>query len=87
VKVSGTMDSPKENLSNRLLVAMGQAVLLDAPLEVLGTGLDVIGKTGGAAVPAGKAVLDGGKGVIKGAGEAAGKGLDTLKGFIPLLPK
>lgn len=87
VVLSGTLDSPKENLSNRLLVAMGKAVLLDAPMEVLGTGADVIGKTGGAAVQGGKAVFEGGNDIIKDAGEAARKGLDTLNGFIPLLPK
>jgi hypothetical protein len=86
VVVSGTLDSPKENLSNRLLSAMGQAVLLDAPMEVLGTGLDVIGK-GGAAVPGGQEVIETGKGVIQGAGEAAERGLDALKGLVPLLPK
>jgi hypothetical protein len=87
VQVSGTIDSPRENLSNRLLAAMGRAVLIDAPMEALGTGLDAIGKAGGAAVPAGGAVLEGGKDIIKGAGEAAGRGLDALKGFVPLLPK
>lgn len=83
VKVGGTTQAPKEDLSSRLLVAMGRAVLIDAPMEVLGTGLDGIG----ALVPAGKAVLDGGGEVIKGAGEAVGKGLDTLRGVIPLIPK
>ncbi|MCE9518596.1 MAG: hypothetical protein K8R87_03380 [Verrucomicrobia bacterium] len=87
VMVTGTLDSPKEDLSNRLLVAMGKAVLLDAPMEVLGTGGDVMGKTSGAALQSGEAVLHEGNEIIKGAGEAAGKGLDTLKGFIPLLPK
>jgi len=87
VRVSGTIDSPTEDLSNRLLAAMGQAVLIDAPMQVLETGLDGIGRAGGSAVPAGKSVIEGGKDVIKGAGEAAGKGLDALKGFIPLLPR
>lgn len=87
VVLSGTLDSPKENLSNRLLAAMGKAVLLDAPMEVLGTGADVMGKTSGAAVRGGKAVLEEGGEIIKDAGEAAGKGLNSLKGLIPLLPK
>ncbi len=87
VVLSGTLDSPKEDLSNRLLVAMGRAVLLDVPMEVLGTGTDVISKTGGAAAQGGKAVFDGGDEIIQGAGEAASKGLDALKGFIPLFPK
>lgn len=87
VRISGTLDSPKEDLSPRLLSAMGKAVLLDVPMEVLGKGADILGRTGGAAVEGGKAVLDGGKGVIKGAGEVLEKGVDAIKGVIPLLPK
>lgn len=81
VVLSGTLDSPRENLSNRLLVAMGKAVLLDAPMEVIGTGAELMGKTGG------KAVLEEGGEIIKNAGEAAGQGLNSLKSLIPLLPR
>lgn len=87
VRISGTIDSPREDLSNRLLLAMGQAALIDMPMEVLGSGLDGIGRAGGPAVPPGKAVIEGGREVIKGAGEAAGRGLDAVKELIPLLPR
>lgn len=87
VCLSGTMDSPREDLSSRLLAAMGRAVLVDAPMEVLETGVNVLGTSGGAAAQGGKAVLDGSGEVLKGAGEAAGQGIEILKGFVPLLPK
>ena len=74
VHLSGAMDDPKEDLSNRLLAAAGKALLLDTPMSVLGTGADVIGKTG---LPA-KAVLD-------GATDAVEKSVDVLKSLVPFI--
>lgn len=88
VHLSGSIESPKEDLSNRLLAAMGKALLIDAPLEVVGKGTEVIGRTGNAVLNgAGQGVIDSGNEVIKGAGDAVGQGVDVLKGFIPLIPK
>ena len=87
VVISGTTDSPKENLSSRLLAAAGQAVLIDTPMEILGAGADVLGKTGGAAAEGGRAVIDTGREVIKGAGDAVGRTVDAVQGLIPLIPK
>lgn len=86
VRVSGAVDSPKEDLSNRLLSAMGRAVLIDAPMELLDSGINGIGKAG-VVLPGGDAVLEGGREVIKGASDAAGRGIDLLKDLIPLPPK
>jgi hypothetical protein len=86
VKMAGNLDTGlHEDLSNRLLAAMGRA-LIDEPLDLamksvdlLGKkGLDVVGKTG-------STVIEGGKGIIQGAGDAASKGVDVIKGFVPFL--
>ncbi len=87
VHLSGTMDSPREDLSNKLLAAMGKALLIDAPMEAVGKGTEVLGKTGNAVLNGGQGVIDSNKDVIKEAGDAVGQGVDILKGFIPLIPK
>ncbi len=83
VRVTGDINKPSEDLSNRLLAAAGKALLLDTPLGAAQTGLDVLGGTG--------APVNGAKGVIQGTGEAAGKavetGVDLLKGFVPIFGK
>ena len=86
VHLSGTMDSPKEDLSNRLLAAMGKA-LIDAPVDAVVKGAEILGKTGDAILNGRPDVLDSGKGVLKDAGGAVGQGVEVLKGFIPLFPK
>lgn len=87
VHLDGTVASPKEDLSNRLLAAMGKALLIDAPLDAVGKGVDVLGKTGASLLDPRQGVIENGKEIIKGAGEAAGQGLDILKGVMPLFPK
>lgn len=88
VRLSGTVDSPKEDLSNRLLAAMGKALLIDASVELAGKGVEVIGKTSTDVINNGsQGVIDSGKEVIKGAGDTVGQGVDVIKGFIPLFPK
>ena len=87
VHLGGTMDSPTEDLSNRLLAAMGKALLIDAPLEIAGKGVEVLGKTGSQVLNPGQGVIESSKEVIKGTGEAVGQGVDVLKGFIPLFPR
>lgn len=79
VRVTGDVNRPSEDLSNRLLAAAGKALLIDTPLGAAQTGLDVLG-TGGLPV-------DGAKGIIQGTGKAVETGVDVLKGFVPLLGK
>jgi hypothetical protein len=74
VHLSGALDDPKEDLSNRLLAAAGKALLLDTPMSVLGTGADFVGKTGLPAQP----ILDGAK-------DAVEKGADLIRGFVPFI--
>lgn len=86
VRLSGTLESPREDLSNRLLAAMGKA-LIDAPMQVAGKGVEVLGKTGTEILKSGPGVIESGKDVIKGAGDAVGQGVDVIKEFIPFFPK
>ncbi|TLD71515.1 hypothetical protein FEM03_08305 [Phragmitibacter flavus] len=87
VQLSGTIGAPKEDLSNRLLAAMGKALILDAPLGAAGVGVDILKGTGEVAGDAAKGTVETGAGVIEGAGKAAGKavetGADLLKKVIP----
>ena len=83
VKITGSMDDPKEDLSSRLLIAMGQSVA-DVPMSVLSTGAGVLEKAGG---PAGRGALEGGKEIIHGAGSVIEKGVDTVKDLVPFLHK
>jgi hypothetical protein len=79
VHLSGNLDGTiKEDLSNRLLAAMGMS-LIDAPLGAVETGVDILGKAGAAPV------IDTGKGVIHKAGDVLEKGVDTVKGLIPFI--
>jgi|GEM_PF-4282462 len=88
VRLSGTLDSPKEDLSNRLLAAMGKALILDAPLGAAGAGVDLLMETPGVAGEAAKGTVETGKDVLEGAGKAAEKavesGADLLKKVIPV---
>lgn len=86
VKMAGNLDTGlHEDLSNRLLAAMGRA-LIDEPLDVALKGVDLLGKAGIDVVgKTGNTVIEGGKGLIEGAGDAASKGVDVIKGFVPFL--
>lgn len=94
VRLTGTIDSPREDLSNRLLLAAGKAII-EAPLEAAGAGVELLGKSGGAAADVAKGVtgtaVDVTKDVIKGTGNAAGKavetGVDIIKGVVPIFGK
>ncbi|MEY4484904.1 MAG: hypothetical protein RL693_2356, partial [Verrucomicrobiota bacterium] len=83
VRITGDVNRPNEDLSNRLLAAAGKALLLDTPLIVPQMGLDALG---GAGLP-----VDGAKTILQGTGGAAGKavetGVDVIKGLVPLLGK
>ncbi|MFZ4763774.1 MAG: hypothetical protein ACOYMN_02375 [Roseimicrobium sp.] len=79
-------------MSNRLLAAAGKA-LIEAPLDVAGAGVELLEKNTGAvgetakrvgdgAAEAGANVLQGGKDIIKGTGEAAGKAFETGVGAL-----
>lgn len=83
VRITGDVNRPNEDLSNRLLAAAGKALLLDTPLIVPQMGLDA---AGGAGLP-----VDGAKALLQGTGEAAGKavetGVDAIKGLVPIFGK
>lgn len=83
VNLSGTLDSIREDLTDRLLVAMGKAAL-DVPLDLAGKSLDVLGN----AAPAGpvKEVIRTGQEVLGGKlpEKAVESGLDILKGAVPI---
>lgn len=87
VRLTGTLDSPREDLSNRLLAAMGKE-LIAAPLGVAGKGIEILGSAGG---EPGKGAAEVGKEVLKTTEDAAGKvmesGADLLKGVVPLFGK
>jgi hypothetical protein len=80
VRVSGPIDQPREDLSNRLLAAAGKALILDTPLNAVGTGVGV-----------GVKVLEGGTEVLKvmpgPAGSAVEAGTDLLKSLVPIFGK
>ena len=87
VSVSGTLDAPSEDLSNRLLAAMGKE-LIAAPLSVAEKGIEVLGNSAG---EPGKGAAEVSKEVLKTTQDAAGKavetGVDVLKGMVPLFGK
>lgn len=87
VRLTGTLDSPREDLSNRLLAAMGKE-LIAAPLGMAEKGIEVLGTAGG---EPGKGAAEVGKEVLKTTEDAAGKvmesGADLLKGVVPLFGK
>jgi hypothetical protein len=91
VHISGPVESPREDLTNRVLVAMGLA-----PLDVAQKGVEILsGMAGGASgtgakgtTEAAKGVIEAGKNVINGAaGKAVETGVDILKGVVPILGK
>ena len=83
VHINGPIGAVREDLTDRILLAMGLA-----PLDLAGKGVDILtgtaGGVGGTAVDVTKGVLNTGKDVIQGTGEAAGtvleKGVDIIKG-------
>lgn len=87
VRLTGTLDAPREDLSNRLLAAMGKE-LIAAPLGMAEKGIEVLGAAGG---EPGEGAVEVGKEVLKTTEEAAGKvmesGADLLKGVVPLFGK
>ena len=90
VKLTGSIDSPREDLSNRLLLAAGKAII-EAPLDAAGAGVELLGKSGGVATDAAKGVtgtaVDVTKDVIKGTGKAVETGVDIIKGVVPIFGK
>jgi len=81
VKISGPVDQPREDLSNRLLAALGKALILDAPLGAASTAIE----TG---VGVGGKVIEGGADVLKGEPtKAVEKGVEMLKDLVPLFGK
>lgn len=100
VNLTGTVDSIREDLTNRLLIAMGKAAL-DVPLDLAGRSLEVLGEAAGMPVsPAAvkevtNEVMKAGTEVLQGSGDAAGKtvekavetGVDVLKGVVPIFGK
>ncbi|QIF02129.1 hypothetical protein [Roseimicrobium sp. ORNL1] len=102
VNITGTVDAIREDLSNRLLIAMGKAAL-DVPLDLAGRSLEILGDATGTPVPMTPAavkevtteVIKTGTEVIQGTGGAAEKtmekavetGVDVLKGVVPIFGK
>lgn len=97
VNLTGTLDSIREDLSNRLLIAMGKAAL-DVPLDLAGRSLEMLGEAAGTPVSpqavkeVTNEVMKTGTEVLKGTGGAAEKtvekavetGVDVLKGVVPI---
>jgi hypothetical protein len=81
VHVSGPIDRPQEDLSNRLLAALGKSLLLDTPLGIVDGAVDTGAGVGGK-------VLENGVDIL---GEAPRKavetGVDVLKSLVPGLGK
>jgi hypothetical protein len=81
VHISGPMNNPKEDLMNRILIAMGLA-----PLDLAGKSVELL--TGTALGPG---AADMTKEVLKTGTDAAGKvietGVDVLKGVVPIFGK
>ena len=86
VVISGTLDSVREDLSNRLLAAAGKA-LIEAPFDAAGKGVELLGSGGKTAVEGGKTLIEGGKNAVKGAADVLEKGVETgaglLRGLLP----
>lgn len=81
VNITGTTDSIREDLSNRLLAAAGKAII-ESPLDAAGKGVQLLGSGGGAVLEGGKTILDAGKGAVKGAGNVLEKGVDAGAGLL-----
>jgi hypothetical protein len=87
VHISGPFGAVREDLTNRILIAMGLA-----PFDMAEKGVEILtGGAGGLGGNAAKGVLDSGKDVLKTTGGAAGKavetGMDIIKGVVPILGK
>ena len=83
VQLSGTMNDPREDLSNRLLAAAGKA-LIDAPLGVAQKGVEILGNS---SAPA-KAATETSKEIIKTGTDVLQKGVEAGAGLLQgLLPK
>jgi hypothetical protein len=85
VHIAGTLDSPKEDLSSRLVGAAGMSLLFDAPGNLVNQGAEtllkpVLGED--AAKMPGK-IIDGASGVIEG-GVKAGTGI--INKMLPIFP-
>ncbi len=78
VRITGTLDAIREDLTDRLLVAMGKAAL-EAPLDLAGKALNILGTN----APAGTVqdVIRTGQDLLKSdlPGSAVDSGLDVLK--------
>jgi hypothetical protein len=93
VRLSGTRTAPGEDLSNRLLAAMGRE-LIEAPLGLATKGVEIL--TGaamttdgtGTGTGTGAGAVEAGKQMLKTTEEAAGKAVETgvelLKEVVPL---
>jgi hypothetical protein len=100
VNLTGTVDSIREDLSNRLLIAMGKEAL-KVPLDLAGRSLEMLGEAAGTPVSptavkeVTNEVMKVGTEVLQGSGGAAGKtmekavetGVDVLKGVVPIFGK
>jgi hypothetical protein len=86
VVISGTLDSVREDLSNRLLAAAGKAII-EGPLDAAGKGVELLGSGGKTAVQGGKTIIEGSKNAVKGAADVLEKGVETgaglLRGLLP----
>jgi len=86
VNITGTVDSVREDLSNRLLAAAGKA-LIESPLNAAGKGVELLGSGGEAVLQGSKTIIDGGKDAVRGATGVLEKGVEAgaglLKGLLP----
>lgn len=83
VHLTGTMDDPREDLSNRLLAAAGKA-LIDAPLGIVTKGVEILS---GSSIPT-KGGTEASKEIIKTGTDVLQKGVEAGAGLLQgLLPK
>jgi hypothetical protein len=64
MKLAGSKDAPKEDLSGRLLLAAGEAIVKDLPGGAIDAAKDLIGPGGGKS--GGDALIDQGRKVLEG---------------------
>ncbi len=85
VRIAGTMDSPKEDLSARLMGAAGMSLVFDTPGNLINQGADTLLKPilGDEAAKVPGKVIDGASGVLEN-GVKAGAGL--LNKMLPIFP-
>lgn len=84
VQIAGTLDAPQEDLSSRMIGAVGMSLLLDSPGQVLNQGTELLKPVLGedAAKVPGK-VMEGATGVLEN-GLKTGTGI--LKQVLPVFP-